>query len=319
MTANTGAAADLPAVVAICGPTAAGKARLGRAVAARLGTAVNVCDSVKVYRGLDVGSAKPDGAARRQVRHELLDLVDPDEVFSAGDYAHAAWRRIRAGDRLFVGGTGFYLRSVVVAPSPMPGADVPASEPRRAVFEAAWRAREATTPGSAHRALAAVDPATAAAIDPRNVVRVLRALFLCEAAGGPISEIRGRSPPRPRARLLTVVLDPGVEAVDRAIERRVTRMREAGFLEEVEKLHAAGYHRGHKAMTSLGYRQLLDAVEGRCTVDEAFADVIVRTRKFARRQRAYLRTQLPGEVIHIASPREFPWRRVEALLGREGS
>jgi len=319
VSAGAGEVADLPAIVAICGPTAAGKARLGRAVAARLGSAVNVCDSVKVYRGLDIGSAKPDEVARRQVRHELLDLVDPDEAFSAGAYARAAWRRIQAGDRLFVGGTGFYLRSVVLAPSPMPGADVPPSDPRRAAFEAAWRAREATMPGSAHRALVAVDPATAAAIDPRNVVRVLRALFLCEAAKGPISQIRRRSPPRPRVRLLTVVLDPGVEAVDRAIERRVMRMRAAGFLEEVEKLHAAGYHRGHKAMTSLGYRQLLDAVEGRRTVEEAFNDVIVRTRQFARRQRTYLRTQLPGEVIHIASPRDFPWRRVEAFLGREGS
>ena len=107
----------MPRVVAIVGPTASGKASLGRLAARRLSLPVLVCDSVKVYRGLDIGSAKPTPEQRAELRHELVDLVDPDEPFSAGDYARHAWPHLSAGRGLVVGGTGFYLRAALVSQS----------------------------------------------------------------------------------------------------------------------------------------------------------------------------------------------------------
>jgi tRNA dimethylallyltransferase len=307
----------LPRAVAIVGPTAAGKGALGRDVAARLGLAVWVCDSVKVYRGLDVGSGKPGVQARAHVRHRGLDLVDPDVPFSAGDWARHAdeWRAQERG--LFVGGTGFYLRSVAWSHSA--AADLACDEdveaPQRSAFEDTWRATEAGDPGAIHRALAAIDPATAAAIHPHNLVRALRALWLCDLHGAPVSAVREKDPPRPRLELMLVVLDPGPEPVAVRIEERVDAMLEQGFLAEVEKLAAAGYHAGHKAMQSLGYRQLLDVVEGRCDLPAARNAIVVATRQYARRQRTYFRHQLPAATtVTIATPAACPVGDIEAFL-----
>ncbi|MEX1363228.1 MAG: isopentenyl transferase family protein, partial [Nannocystaceae bacterium] len=186
-------------MVAIVGPTASGKAALGREVARRVSLPVLVCDSVKVYRGLDIGSAKPSPSTREQVRHELLDLVDPDEPFSAGDYARHAWPHLGQGRGLLVGGTGFYVRAVGWSVTEGgPGADVPPNDPARVRFEQHWREREQAESGAIVRALAAVDPTTADSIHPNNHVRLLRALWLCERLRGPVSAARRRDPPRPR-------------------------------------------------------------------------------------------------------------------------
>ncbi len=303
-------------MVAVMGPTAAGKASLGRAAAQRWSLPVLVCDSVKVYRGLDIGSAKPSAAQRAEVRHELLDLVAPDALFSAGDYARLAWPHLASGRGLLVGGTGFYLRAVgwthsagVAGIEPGPG------DPRRQGFEDTWLAREAAEPGSLHGALAAVDPPTAASIHPHNIVRLLRALWLCTCSGGPISAARRADPPRLRADLLVVVVDPGPQALARRIEDRLDRMLAAGWLAEVEKLTEAGYDSRHKAMRSLGYRQLSEVVQGRATLADARADILVATRQYARRQRSYLRTQLPGaRVLTVSDPAACPWGQLEGFF-----
>lgn len=306
--------APRPSVVAIVGPTGSGKAALGLEVAERLQLPLLVCDSVKVYRRLDIGSAKPTVEARARAQHHLIDLVEPDAEFTARRYAAAAWGHIeRRG--LFVGGTGFYLRAALWRATGEGDAGAPTLEgAEREAFEARWSAAERVEPGATHRALAAIDPQTAAGIHPNNWVRVVRALGLCDAAGGPISAIRASDPPRPRARTLLVWLDPGDALRERQV-RRVDRMLARGWLAEVEALVADGYDERHKSMRSLGYKQLVDVVKGRCGLDAAREDILKATWQYARRQRTYFRHQLPAEdVVHIPEPGAMPWDQVRAFL-----
>jgi len=310
-------------VVAFVGPTAAGKAELGLEAARRFDRPVLVCDSVKVYRRLDIGSAKPSEHIRTSVPHRLIDLVEPDQVFSAGDYARAAWEVLQQEGGIFVGGTGFYLRAVGWTQSAPATADGRHDDPARVEFDRGWETCERADPGSAHRALVARDPDTAEGIHPHNLVRILRALWLCELHGGPVSRVREQDPPRPRIPMMLVVCDPGTAEVDDRIERRLGAMFEAGWLQEVERLVADGYDERHKAMRTLGYRQLVDVVKGRQDLGVARQAVLLATRHYARRQRTYFRHQLPAEeIVHIGDPRGCPWERIDAFLGpsprREG-
>lgn len=309
---------DAPRIVAFVGPTAAGKAALARQAAQRLSLPLLVCDSVKVYRGLDIGSAKPTAEERAQVRHELIDLVDPDAQFSAGDYAELAWPHLREGRGLLVGGTGFYLRAVAFTHSAgIEGIERSHDDPERTAFEATWRAAEQAEPGVVARALAAADPRTAQSIHPNNLVRAIRALWLCRLAEGPVSAIRLADPPRMRVRLLLVVVDPEPAVLRERTVRRLDRMLAAGFVAEVEKLRRAGYDARHKAMRSLGYRQLLEVVEGRRALPDARAEILSATHQYARRQRTYLRTQLAGagtQVIPVPDPTLCPWGQIEGFL-----
>lgn len=316
-TADTAASALLRAV-AIVGPTAAGKSRLGLEVAQRLGVDVLGCDSVQVYRGLDIGSAKATPTERARVRHHGIDLCDPDAAFSAGDYAREAHRVLAAHRAIIVGGTGFYLRAAAWTHS-IEG-DLPADDPRRRAFDEEWTERERVDPGATHRALAARDPDLAGELDPRNFVRTLRALWLCERLGEPVSRVRKRNPPRRRLDLFTVVLDPGQPALDPAIRRRCDSMLARGFLAEVEKLRQAGYDSRFGAMRSLGYKQLLDHLEGRVTLADATEEIVHATRQYARRQRTFFRHQLDeGRTTRIEAAEAFPWARVEAFLDGGGA
>lgn len=291
---RTDEAAALPRVLAVVGPTASGKSRLAVWLAERLELPVLCCDSVQVYRGLDIGSAKAGPALRARVPHHLIDLVDPDVSFSAGDYAAAALARLARGPGLMAGGTGFYLRAAAWTHSGGDDdEDAGVDDPARAAFTAGWEARERESPGAVHAALTAVDPVTAAAVHPRNLVRSVRALWLCELRGAPISRVRAADPPRPRLALGLVALEPEVAALDRAIDARCEAMMRAGFLAEVEMLRRRGYDARHKSMRSLGYRQLLAHLDGHLRLDEAVAGIQRATRQYARRQRTYFRHQLP--------------------------
>lgn len=281
-----------PRVLAIVGPTASGKSRLAVWMAERLELPLLCCDSVQVYRGLDIGSAKAGPELRARVPHHLIDLVDPDVSFSAGDYAAAALAQLARGPGLLVGGTGFYLRATAWTGSGGDGEEDP-EDPARAAFTAGWEARERESPGAVHAALLRVDPTTASAIHPRNVVRSLRALWLCEANGRAISEVRAADPPRPRLRLGLVMLEPPAPDLDRAIDDRCVSMLRAGWVDEVEMLRRGGYDARHKSMRSLGYRQILDHLDGRVRLDEAQAEIQRATRLYARRQRTFFRNQFP--------------------------
>jgi tRNA dimethylallyltransferase len=239
-------------------------------------------------------------------------------AFSSGDYARLALQRLDVGPGLFVGGTGFYLRATAWTQSMGDEAALGAGvdDEDRASFEELWRQREREKPGAIHRALYAVDADAANAIHPHNIVRCLRALWMCNVLHAPVSQAFRQDPPRSRFALMMVVLDPGPEVVRRAIEARVDAMLEAGWLAEVEKLRRDGYDERHKAMRSVGYRQLLDVVGGKADLDAATAAIKTATCQVARRQRTYFRRQLPADVIvRISDPADFPWATATEFIG----
>lgn len=312
---------SLPRAVAILGPTAAGKSALALECARRWGQSILSCDSVQVYRGLDIGSAKPELALRRSQAHYLVDCVAPDESFSAGDYVRLALPLLRRERCIIAGGTGLYLRSLALTQTEALARldNDPAAKRERLDFDAHWGQREAQSPGCAHEALAALDPETAGEIHPRNVVRVLRALWLCERLSRPISALRREDPPRPRLSLFVVVLDPGQETLATRIAQRSEAMFEAGWLKEVQELLSQGLLASSPAMSCMGYRQLCEHLDGRRSLKNAKSAIIHDTTQYARRQRTYFRHQLPpGPTRWIASAQDFPWEEAGEFL-REGS
>lgn len=307
----------LPRALAIVGPTAAGKSKLGLACARRFGHSILSCDSVQVFRGLDIGSAKASLAERSELPHYGVDCVAPDESFSAGDYVRLALPLVSRERCIIVGGTGLYLRSLAMTQTQaLARVDTdPSAKEARVRFDAAWMQREAQEAGAAHAALQGVDERSAQEIHPRNVVRVLRALWLCERLGRPISELRREDPPRARVALFVVVLDPGQELLSSAIARRCQTMLDQGWLDELQGLSSQGYDPSLPALSSMGYRQLFAHLRGDMTLQEAKASIIHDTTQYARRQRTYFRHQLPkGPTRWISDPSQFPWDEVAAFL-----
>lgn len=279
-------------LIVLSGPTASGKSALALALCRRFPLEIVNADSVQVYRGLDIGSAKPSPRDRAEVPHHLVDVADPGEGYNAGRFvreAQEAILRIRGRGRvpLVVGGTGMYLRALLRGLDPLP------SDPR---LRDALRRRWDREGGEAlYRELARVDPATAERVHPADRVRVLRALEIAQAAGVPASALRSSwSGGGQRHRLLFLAL----RAADRAllyrrIDDRVEAMLRGGLLEEVRSLLARGYRPGLPALRSLGYRHLLaHLVEGQ-PLDRAVEQMKRDTRRYAKRQMTWLSAE-PG-------------------------
>jgi tRNA dimethylallyltransferase len=286
----SGGAPERPGpVLAVVGPTASGKTALALALAPRLGAEVVSADAMLVYRGMDVGTAKPTPAELAAVRHHLVDLVDPGEEFSVARFqplARAAVADVLARGRvpLLVGGSGLYFQAVVDE------FEFPPTEPAvRARLEA-----EAAAVGlpALYERLAASDPAAAARVQPANLRRIVRALEVAELTGRPFSSFRGAldapgSPEWSIYRLRVVGLDPGPEALRQRIGRRVEAMAAAGLVEEVRALATRPLSR--TARQALGYKELLDAFEAGTPVADALEEIARRTRRYARRQLAWFR------------------------------
>jgi len=272
-------------VVAVVGPTAAGKSDLAVTLALALGGEVVNADSMQLYRGMDVGTAKLSAAQRRGVPHHLLDVLDVTQTASVAEYQ--SWARAAIADchargvvPVLVGGSALYLRAVVDR------FDFPGTDPaRRARLEA-----ELERDGAAalHARLAAVDPAAAAAILPGNGRRTVRALEVIELTGGPFTAALP-TPEHAYDRVRMVGLDVARPVLDQRIHARVERMWSDGLVEEVRRLEREGLRRGRTASRALGYAQVLAALAGECTQDEARAETARRTRRFARRQDGWFR------------------------------
>ena len=281
--------ASLVEYVCLTGPTACGKTELALELAQRVPLEIISMDSALVYRGLDIGTAKPAPAIRSAVPHHLIDILDPTESYSAGRFARDAGAlidEIRARGRLplLVGGTLLYLRALRDGLSPLPRAD----RSVRAELDA-----EAAKHGLKvlHERLRRVDPAAAARIAPSDRQRIQRALEVHALTNRPISELQRRADDRKRPAVLAIALVPESRAqLAERIERRFDAMVAAGFLGEVERLRARGdLSSDMPAIRAVGYRQLWAHLDGRCTWQEARAKAIVATRQYAKRQLTWLR------------------------------
>lgn len=313
-------ASDGPPVVVVTGPTAAGKTALAIAIALRFDGEIVNADSMQVYRFLDVGTAKPSAAQRARVPHHLLDVVNPDESYSAGRYAadaREAAADIHGRGRIVVlaGGSGLYIRAFLEGLLEAGEADAELRERLEAAHAAA---RAVGEPGRLHRELAERDPDAAARIHPHDLRRVIRALEICERAGAPVSRLRARHRFGDRPyRTLHLAVDPGREVLDARIDERCRDMIEAGLLQEVRALRERGYGPELRPMQAIGYRHLQPVVEGSDTLANALVAMQRDTRRFARRQRTWLR-RVPEAVWVRPDERDAILARVEAFVAGWG-
>lgn len=271
---------------AVVGPTASGKTAAGALLAARLDGEVVACDSMTVYRGMDVGTAKPDDEERALAPHHLLDVADPDEPFSVARYqelARGAIGRIRDQGRIpiLVGGTGLYFRAVVDELE-LPGTDAAL---RRAI-ELGGRA---IGPRALHARLAGIDPDAAEKIDPENLRRTVRALEVAALTGRPFSTFAGAWDRYPSDRVVAAGVRLEPETLRRRIEARVRGQYDGGLVEEVRGLLERGSGAFLTASQAIGYLEVVGYLEGRLTLDEAAEVTTRRTKALARRQMAWFR------------------------------
>lgn len=293
----------MPPVLVLTGATASGKSQLALEIAREWPVEIISADSAQVYRGMDIGTAKPDAATRAAVVHHLIDCCDPAEIYSAARFAEDARRRIaevRARDRipLVVGGTLLYLRALLEGLSDLPSAD-PAL--RQQLQD------EAAAHGAAalHARLAKVDPVTAARLHPNDLQRIQRALEIHALTRSPASELQSGG----QGGLPGAVLRYCVEASDRArlherIEQRFQQMMACGLLEEVRALHQrSDLHLGLPSIRCVGYRQLWGVLEGQYPLAEGIERGIAATRQLAKRQLTWLR-------------RESGWTRLPETMDR---
>lgn len=278
-------------VLAVVGPTASGKSRLAlEAASARAAsgrpTELVAVDAFTIYRGMDIGTAKPDASERAAVPHHLIDRIDPDTELSVAafrDLARAAIAEIRerGATPLLVGGSGLYFRAVV-DPLRFPPTDVAV----RAEVEARWYG----DPRGAHAHLAAVDPAAASHIDPANLRRTVRALEVLELTGRPFSAFDDSYARYESVYpdLEVVLLDPPTELLRARIDQRATRMVQRGLLEEMAALRARG-PLSRTAAQAIGYAEAAAVLDGALAPHELAAAIARRTWRYARRQRSWFR------------------------------
>jgi tRNA dimethylallyltransferase len=281
--------APQPPLVAVAGPTGSGKSALSLEIAIQFGGEVVNCDSLQVYRHFDIGTAKLPPAERQGIPHHLLDIVNPDEVFTAGEYARLARlaiAEISARGRLPViaGGTGFYLRALLDGLFEGPSRD-PALRDRLA-------ARETRRTGSLHRLLRRFDREATAKIHPNDVPKVTRALEVCLLTRRPVSDLfrEGRDALQ-GYRVLKLGLMPDRDALYQSLDARCAAMFASGLLDEVKGILALGYAPTCKPFESHGYKQALQLLNGELTPKEALFYAQRNTRNYAKRQMTWFRKE----------------------------
>jgi tRNA dimethylallyltransferase len=303
-------------VVVVTGPTSAGKSALAIELAEKFGGEIVNADSMQVYRFMDIGTAKPSPEQRARVPHHLLDVVTPDVHYSAGRYlveARRAATAIQARGKIVVltGGTGLYIRVFLEGLLAAGAAD---PELRERLEREDARARTEGHPERLHERLRGVDPEAAARIHPNDARRIIRALEIVQHTGQPSAWLREaqRSEDRPYC-ALQLALDPGREALDRKIDAACARMIEAGLLREVRGLVERRYGAELPAMQSIGYRHLLPVALASDTLANALPAMQRDTRRFARRQRTWLRS-VPEARWFDPAARDEIFAAVETFL-----
>lgn len=265
----------------IAGPTGVGKTEVALDVADAIGGEIVIADSRQVYRGLDVGTAKPTAAERTRIPHHLIDVVDPGEAYTAADYARDAGRALEAIESrgrvpVVCGGTGLYLEALAGGLDPMDPVD-DATRERVGAIRLADR----------HAELARLDPEAGARLHPHDRQRVQRALEVRMATGRPLAAYwTGEAAPRPH---VAIRLDRPRPELRRRIEERLEAMLAAGLEAEARALHAAGWTPADPGVDSIGYQEWWPHFEGRIPREEAVRRILVATRRYAKRQETWFR------------------------------
>ena len=296
-------------LVAVVGPTASGKSALALRAAEILGGEIVNCDAIQLYRGLDVGTAKPSLEERKRLPHHLYDLIGPAEPYSAGRYmvdARCVCSQIadRGGIPFVVGGTGLYLRVLLEGIFRGPGRS-------EAIRERLDRIAERKGVEYLHALLSLKDPAAGQRIQARDQLRIVRALEIYFSTGSRISQLQVRKQPLKGLAVLKLGLNLPRDVLYGRINRRVARMFDEGFTEEVERLLDEGYRDDCKAFEALGYRYVLRVLRGELSQLKAIELTCRDTRRYAKRQMTWFRKE--PQIRWIDFPGESP-QALEQLL-----
>jgi tRNA dimethylallyltransferase len=276
-------------LIAITGPTGSGKSILALCAARQFDGEIVNCDSLQLYRGFDVGTAKLPPSARLGIPHHLFDVLEPQQSFSAGEYARRAREAIegissRGRLPVIAGGTGFYLRALLCGLPQLPERDD--------TLRARLDARERRRPGSLHRLLQRLDPAAGARIHPHDARKLIRALEVRMLTRHPLPPPAAAEPLR-GYRILRIGLDPARADLHEVLNARAREMFRCGLIEEVERWLARGCTGLEKPFESLGYKQALQCVRSSLSLEEAIASTQLETRQYAKRQLTWFRRD-PG-------------------------
>ena len=302
--------------VAILGPTAVGKSSLGMKLAADLKGEIVSADALQVYRGFDVGTAKPSLEDQHRIPHHLIDILEPTEPFSAGEFARLALAAVqeileRQRQPLVLGGSGLYLRVLLEGISPIP----PTSEKIRLELR-----RRLVSEGleTLQNDLLVLDAVTAGRLGEGDTQRILRALEVVLSTGRPLSSWLSEDPTGhgPLAAVRIGLTLPRGVLYDRIAER-VRRMIQSGWVEEVESLLGRGFSPGLPPFQAIGYRELVAYVEGRSSLEEAVAAIVQATRRYAKRQMTWFRKERAVTWFSMEDPHDCH-AAVMTFLGEQG-
>jgi tRNA dimethylallyltransferase len=277
-------------LVAIVGPTASGKSALGIWLAQTLGGEVVACDSTQMYRGFDIGTAKPTMSERQGVAHHLMDVLEPTEEATAGGYRERAievLNELRERDRfpIFTVGTGLYLRALLEGLAEVPLRSEPLRDRLR-------KRAGGKTPGHLHRMLKRLDPETAKKIAPADEQKLLRAVEVCLLTKKPLSEVyQGGRKPLEGWRAIKIGLQPGRETLYEQVHARTDAMLEQGWMEEVRGLIGSGMPAKAKPFDFIGYKELRAVLAKEMEPEEARAAIQQATRRYAKRQMTWFRRE----------------------------
>lgn len=297
-------------VLAIVGPTASGKSRLGMLIAEKAGGEIVSADSRQLYRMMNIGTAKPSREEQEQIPHHLIDLVNPDESFSAGQFGVVGQRVIRnilASGKIpvVVGGSGLYIDALAGQLFSKKAATAPVRE--------ALRRDAVSNPDALYTRLKDVDPEAADRIHPNDTKRIIRALEVYTAVGEPISRLQAE-PLKPQYQFQYYGLNWEREVLYARIEARVDQMIDDGLMEEIENLLTLGYDIRYNALDSIGYKELIPYIEGRCSKEEAVTELKKHTRNLAKKQMTWFRRNTSIHWLELTDDSNFTQVAEEVLI-----
>ena len=294
----------LKKIIAVSGPTASGKTALAIEIAKRFHGEVVSCDSMQIYRHMDVGTAKPDEEELSAVRHHMIDIFEPSESCSVADFVKLARTCIddilsRGKVPVLAGGTGLYMDSII---ENIVFEDF-GSDPE--LRERLYSLAETEGVEAVHKILEEKDPEAAEKIHPNNVRRVVRAIEVCQLTGKTFTQVNREARREPMYDALILGIDTEREVLYERINMRVDKMLKAGLVEEVRRLCDMGIGRDATAMQAIGYKEILEFLEGRETLEEAVQKIKMESRRYAKRQLTWFRRNEKIHWVRISQPEDM--------------